>query len=144
MSANVGRTIVVRWGDASPIPAVAGIREKSVTVSGEPVDITNDDSAGWRQLLDAPQMNTVEISASGVALNDTLRTAWFAGAAIASGTRMASAEFEYPLEGAQTNPALIAGTFYLQEYSETGNHDGEITFEATWISNGVVTYTPGS
>jgi TP901-1 family phage major tail protein len=144
MTANVGRTIIVRWGDASPIPAVAGIREKSVTVSGEPVDITNDDSAGWRQLLDAPQMNTVEISASGVALNDTLRTAWFAGAAIASGTRMAPAEFEYPLEGAQTVPALIAGTFYLQEYSETGNHDGEITFEATWVSNGVVTYTPGS
>jgi TP901-1 family phage major tail protein len=144
MTANVGRTIIVRWGDASPIPAVAGIREKSVTVSGEPVDITNDDSAGWRQLLDAPQVNTVEISASGVALNDTLRQAWFSGAAIGSGTRMAPAEFEYPLEGAQTNPAVISGTFYLQEYSETGNHDGEVTFEATWVSNGAVTYTAGS
>lgn len=138
MVAIVGRTIVVRWGDASPIPAVAGIREKSVTLSGEAVDITNDDSAGWRQLLDAPQMNTVEISASGVALNDTLRQAWFSGAAIGNGTRMAPAEFEYPDGG------IIAGTFYLQEYSETGNHDGEVTFEATWVSNGAVTYTPAA
>lgn len=144
MTAKVGRTIIVRWGAASPMPAVAGIREKSVTVSGEAVDITNDDSGGWRQLLDAAQINGVEISCSGVALDDTLRQAWFAGAAIGSGERMAPAEFEYPLEGAQTVPAVIAGTFYLGEYSETGSHDGEVTFEATFMSNGAVTYAPGS
>jgi TP901-1 family phage major tail protein len=137
MTANVGRTIVVRWGDASPIPAVAGIREKSITLAGEAVDITNDDSAGWRQLLDAAQVNSVEISASGVLIDDTLRTAWFAGAD-GSGERMAPAEFEY------SDGGIVSGTFYLQEYSETGNHDGEITFEATWMSNGVVAYTPAA
>lgn len=137
MTANVGRTITVRWGDASPIPDVAGIREKSVTLAGEAVDITNDDSNGWRQLLDAAQVNAVDISCSGVLLDDTLRTAWFAGAD-SSGERMAPAEFEYPDGG------RIAGTFFLQEYSETGNHDGEITFEATFASNGAVTYTPGA
>lgn len=136
MAANVGRTITVRWGDGSPIPAVAGIREKGVTLSGEAVDITNDDSDGWRTLLDAAQVNGVEISASGVLLDDTLRAAWFNGSAIGSGTRMAPAEFEYPDGG------IVSGTFYLGEYSETGNHDGEITFEATFVSSAAVTYTP--
>jgi predicted secreted protein len=46
-------------------------------------------------------------------------------------------EFEY------SDGGKIAGQFYLQEYSETGNHDGEITFEATFVSNGAVTYTAG-
>jgi TP901-1 family phage major tail protein len=137
MTANVGRTIVVRWGHASPIPDVAGIQEKSITLSGEAVDVTNDDSGGWRQLIDAAQVNSVEISSSGVVIDDTLRIAWFAGAD-GSGERMAPAEFEY------SDGGIISGTFYLQEYSETGSHDGAITFEATFISNGVVTYTPAA
>jgi predicted secreted protein len=143
MAANVGRTITVYWGDDSPQIAVAGIREKGITLSGEAVDITNDDSNGWRELLDAPQMNTVELSASGVLLNDTLRQDWFSGAS-ATGSRMQAATFEYPLETGDATPARITGNFYLQEYAETGNHDGEITFEATFASSGVVTYTPAA
>jgi TP901-1 family phage major tail protein len=137
MPANVGRTILVRWGDTpTPPPVVAGLREKSITLAGEAVDITNDDSDGWRQLLDAAQVNSVEIAGSGVLVNDRLRKAWFDGAD-GSGERMAPAEFEY------SDGGKIAGQFYLQEYSETGNHDGEITFEATFVSNGAVTYTAG-
>lgn len=137
MAANVGRTITVYWGNESPQPAVAGIREKTVTLSGEAVDITNDDSDGWRQLLDAAQVNSVDISCSGVALDDTLRADWVTGA-VSPGSRMQPATFEY-FDG-----AIITGTFYLQEYSETGNHDGEITFEATFVSNGPVIYTPAA
>jgi predicted secreted protein len=137
MVANVGRTITVYWGNESPQPAVAGIREKSITLSGEAVDITNDDSNGWRQLLDAAQVNGVEIACSGVAINDTLRADWFSGAS-ATGSRMQPATFEY------ADGATISGTFYLGSYAETGNHDGEITFEATFVSNGVVTYTPAA
>jgi TP901-1 family phage major tail protein len=137
MTAAVGRTITVYWGNESPQPAVAGIREKGITVSGEAVDITNDDSNGWRELLDAAQVNGVEISCSGVLLDDVLRADMVAGAS-ATGRRMQAATFEYPDGG------TVAGTFYLQEYSETGNHDGEVTFEATFMSNGVVTYTPAA
>ena len=49
---------------------------------------------------------------------------------------MQPATFEY------SDGGTVAGNFYLQEYAETGNHDGEITFEATFMSNGVITYTP--
>jgi TP901-1 family phage major tail protein len=140
MAGQVGRTIIVRWGAGSPPPVVAGIREKSIALAGEPVDITNDDSAGWRQIIDAAQVNTVELSASGVMLNDTLRQAWFNGANVGSGSRMQPAAFEFTDAGVVTG--TISGTFYLQDFSETGNHDGEHTFEATWINNGPVLYTP--
>ncbi len=128
MAAIVSRSIIVRWGDGSPMPAVAGITEKSIALSGEAIDITNDDSSGWRELLATPQMQSVEISCSGVALDDTLRAAYF------NTDRMSTADFTYP------DGAVVAGTFYLQEYSETGSHDGAVTFEATFASSGVVTY----
>ncbi len=144
MTAQVGRTTTLYWGSESPQPAVAGIRDKDITLAGAPVDITNDDSAGWQTLLDAPQINNMEISASGVLVDDTLRQDWFSGAAIGSASRMQPATFEYPLETGESTPARITGTFYLSEYTETGSHDGEITFEATFMSSGPVTYTPGS
>jgi TP901-1 family phage major tail protein len=137
MTANVGRTITVLRGADSPQVAVAGIREKTVSLNGEAVDITNDDSNGWQTKLDVAQVNSVEISCSGVLLDDSLRQDWFGGAS-ATGERMKPTTFEYP------DDATIAGNFYLQEYSETGNHDGEITFEATFVSSGVVAYTPAA
>ena len=136
MTANVGRTIKVHWGSETPQPLVAGISEKSVAFSGEPVDITSDESNGWRRLLDAAGVNGVEISCSGVAVDDTLRADWFSGAS-AVGARMQPATFEYADGG------KISGSFYLSAYSETGAHDGAITFEATFMSSGVVAYTPG-
>jgi len=143
MGAHVGRTITLYWGDDSPQEAVAGVREKGATFAGEPVDITNDDSNGWQELLDVAQTNSVELSCSGVLLNDTLRADWFNGAG-AIGHRMQAATFEYPVETGDITAATITGTFYLKEYSETGNHDGEVTFEATFASNGAVTYTAGT
>lgn len=137
MVAVVGRTLNLYWGDESPTPLVAGIREKGIELNGDPVDITNDDSDGWRQLLDAAQINMVNIPCSGVLLNDTLRADWVAGAS-ATDRRMQAAVFQWP------DGATLAGEFYLAEYSETGSHDGEVTFEATFQSNGAVTYTAGS
>ncbi|WP_088346309.1 MULTISPECIES: phage tail tube protein [Rhodomicrobium] len=130
MTANVGRTTMLHWGEGSPAPVVAGVREKGITFSGEAVDITNDDSSGWQQLLNAAQVKSVEITCSGVLVNDTLRADYFGNA------RMKTAAFEYPDGG------VVTGSFYLQEYAETGNHDDAITFEATFVSSGAVAYTP--
>lgn len=128
MTADVGRSIHVYRG--APLALVAGVDEKSITLAGEAVDITNDDSSGWRELLDKAGVNAVSIPVSGVLKNDTLRSEWF------SQERLHATEFRYP------DGAKVAGDFYLQEYTETGAHDDKITFEATFESSGVVTYTP--
>lgn len=132
MTANVGRTTIVRRGTGTPQPIVAGVREKGLNTNGEAVDITNDDSGGWRTLLNAAGVNSVDIPVSGVADDDTLRQEWF------SNDRLKPTTFEYPDGG------TVTGDFYLQGYSETGAHDGEVTFEATFMSSGPAIYTPAA
>lgn len=138
MVANVGRTSLLYWGNESPQPLVAGIRELGFSVGGEAVDVTNNDSAGWRALLDAAGVNSIDIPISGVLVNDTLRADAINGATISSGLRMQNATLQ------RADGSMLSGNWYLQGYSETGAHDGEITFEATLMSNGPIVYTPAA
>lgn len=136
MAANVGRTSKLYWGDGSPQPLVAGVRELGFSVGGEAVDVTNNDSEGWRTLIDAAGVNSVDIPISGVLVDDYLRQAAINGAPIDSGLRMQNATL------VRRDGSMLSGTFYMQGYSETGAHDGEITFEATLMSSGPIVYTP--
>ena len=131
MAARIGRKIKFRWGDDAPPPEIPGVREKGVTLNGEPVDVTSDDNNGWRELLADPAENQVEISLSGVTKDHRLKVDWFAGA------RTRHAEVEYD------DGAMIAGQFFLSNYTETGVYNDAATFEATLMSTGVVSYTPG-
>lgn len=130
MTAVAGRTLVLKWGSPTP-NTVAGVREKSVSLNGEPIDVTNDDDNGWRTLLSVSQQDEVNITVSGVTKDDVLRAAWF-------GTRMDNAELVWP------DGAKIEGTFVLASYTETGAYQDAITFEAELRSSGEVTYTPAA
>ncbi len=132
MTADPGRDCILYWGNESPIPAVAGINNFTVTVDGEAIDITNNDSSGWRELLTDEGVRGVTIQVSGVVLDDTLR------ADKLNGTNQQAAIFEWP-DGSQ-----ISGTFHLNAYSDSGPHDNATTFEATFVSSGTVTYTPAA
>lgn len=126
MTAAVGRALALEWG-ATP---VAGVREKSIALNGEPIDVTDDDDDGWRALLaDEAAQNEVTISVNGVTKDDTLRAAWF-------GTRTSAMTVTFPDGG------TISGNFFLQSYTETGAYNDAVTFEAEFQSSGIVTYTP--
>jgi len=129
MVARAGRRIKFRWG--TPPAEIPGVREKGVTLNGEAIDVSADDSNGWRELLTDPAEQQVDISLSGVTKVHTLKVDWFAG------SRTKSAEIEYD------DGAKISGTFYLSNYTETGVYNDAATFEATLQSSGVVTYAPG-
>ena len=124
---DVGRSIHVYRG--APLALVAGVDEKSITLNGEPVNITNDDSSGWQELLDKATVNVVTLPIKGVLKNDKLRAEWF------SGLRLKPTSFIYGDGG------KVDGDFYLQEYTETAPVDDKVTFEATLVSSGVITYT---
>lgn len=130
MAASVGRTIQLAWGDTSPPAALAGVREKSVALNGEPIDVTNDDSDGWRELLEEPGENQVNISVSGITKDAALKTAWF------SGERTNTLTLTYPDGG------IITGSFFLATYTDTGPYNDATTFEAEFQSSGAPTYTP--
>ena len=129
MAARAGRKIKFRWG--TPPAEIPGVREKGVTLNGEAIDISADDSNGWRELLADPAQTQVDVSLSGVTKTHTLKVDWFAG------NRTKYAEIEYD------DGAKIAGQFFLANFADTGVYNDAVTFEATLQSTGVVTYTPG-
>jgi len=132
MSANVGRAIEFAWGDASPQTVVAGVQEKGIQLNGDAVDVTADDSDGWRTLLSVAAEDQVTISLSGVTKEETLRKDWF------DGNRLQDATITYQ------DGATITGKFFMQSYSDTGPYNDATTFEAELLSSGVITYTPAA
>ena len=128
-----GRLILVKRGALASEVAVAAIRTKGVSINAEPIDVTNDDSAQWRELIEDAGQVSVTMSVAGVAKNHTLLIE-----SLAAGDRTQSTVFEYPGGG------KIQGLFFLASYAENGEYNGAATFEAEFQSHGPVTYTPGA
>lgn len=124
MPAEKGRTIIVKWKNV----AIAGVRTKGVQIGNEPIDITSDDDAGWRTLLDDIGGRSVNISVSGVVkddklLNDALKSAE---------DRTEAVTLLFP------DGKTITGTFFIANYSMTGEYNGAATFECELQSSGAV------
>ena len=125
----VGRQLLLTWSSS----ALGGAREKSITIGGEAVDVTDDSSVGWRELLDDDGVRTVDISVSGVTKSHVLRAAKFAG----GGSTTATMAITYPSGGGS-----FTGTFKLVSYTETGAYNDAVTYDAEFQSTGAVVYTP--
>lgn len=123
MGANAGRRIELTWGGEN----IRGVREKGIALNGEPIDISDDDSLGWRELLgtDAAE-NQVTLSISGVTKDFALKQSWF------SQNRMKVATVTYP------DGTTLTGNFMITTYTDTGNYNDAITFEAELQSSGVI------
>lgn len=126
MPAAKGRSMILKLAGV----ALAGVRTKSFTIGGEPIDITTDDDAGWRKLLDEAGNKTVDISVSGVTKDDKLLQE-----AINSNDRVNTMSLVRPDGGS------IDGEFFCTSYAETGEYQGAVTFEAEFQSTGVIAYT---
>lgn len=128
MAGNYGRKVTLEWGASS----LLGVREKSLSVNGEPVNVTSDEDDGVQVLLSEDAEKSVQIELSGVTKDDVLRKAKLdGGAALQEEVTMT-----YP------DGATISGTFQLGPYSEGQPYNEAITFTATLMSTGPVTYTP--
>jgi TP901-1 family phage major tail protein len=127
MAAARGRSFVVRRAGRN----VAGVRTKSITINGSPIDITSDDDAGIRKLLDQPGQIDVAIAVSGVLLDDIL-----AAEALEASDRVKLTQFLR--SGSPDNG--FSGEFFLASYKENGEHQGAVLFEAEFQSAGAVTF----
>jgi len=127
-----GRLIQVKRGTPPANTLIAGVRTKSLTINGEGIDITNDDSLGWRKLLDQPAEVSVEITVAGILTDEVLATE-----AVSTTDRVQYTRFEWP--GATAG--RLDGDFYLSSFSTTGEYQGSATFEATFQSTGAVAFT---
>lgn len=131
MAAIKGRSIIVQRGGVT----LAGVRTKSLTINGSPIDITNDDDAGVRKLMDEPGQIDVGISVSGILTNDALLQE-----SLSASDRTQTTNFVMP-GGWTGSPSYqsLSGNFFMASFSITGEYQGAATFEAEFQSAGAVT-----
>lgn len=125
-----GRQFTFDWETTT----LAGVRTRGMTVTNDYVDVTNDDDAGWRTLLADPGVRSVEVTIGGITTDEVLLAAIMA-ASMTSGTLVGN------LPSSLTTPGDMSGEYLVSSFEQSGNHDGEVEFTATFMSTGAVTYT---
>lgn len=125
MAATAGRNVVLAVG-GNP---VAGLRTKNMSVNKENIDISDDNSLGWREMLAEDGERSIEFACDGIRKDDTLL-----GIAMTDNNILA-ATLTYPDGG------VLSGNFKLSAYSEGAPYKEGVTFSCTLSSSGVITYT---
>lgn len=128
-----GRSLTINWNAVT----LVGVRSRTISNTNEMVDVTTDDDSGWQTLLDTPGKKSVEISVSGVTSDEVLLAEFHD--ASANGETL-----QINLPSSLATPGNVSGTFHLSAFEQSGEHDGEYTFSATFMSDGALTYTASS
>ena len=126
MAATAGRNVLLSVG-GNP---VAGLRTKNLTVNKENIDITDDNSLGWKVMLAEDGERSIEMACEGIRKDDDLL------AIAMTDNNIVAATLTYPDGGS------LAGNFKLSAYAEGIAYKEGVTFSCTLTSTGVITYTP--
>ena len=130
MAGYNGRQFTFDWETTT----LAGVRTRSVSITNDYVDVTNDDDSGWRTLLADPGLRSLEITLGGVTTDEVLLSA-IMEASISGGELVGNLPTDL------ASPGSLSGTYLISGFEQSGDHDGEVEFSATFMSNGEVTYT---
>lgn len=122
-----GRDFLIKKGST----VIASVRAKTVTINGEPIDVTTDDSNGYRNLLDKAATRSIDMSVEGLTDDDTLRAAMLGSGSLL----LTDINVEYP------DGATLTGDFFMTSLEETGQHTDAVGFSASFQSSGQWTYT---
>lgn len=135
MAAQKGKDLLIKIDPAGDgaFETVAGLRATRISFNADTVDATTAESeGGWRELLVGAGIRSASISGSGVfkdaASDSMIRQRFF------DGTGM-KAQMVIPDFG------IIEGPFQITALEYAGNHDGEATFEANFVSAGALAFT---
>ena len=128
MAASKGKNWLIKKAAAV---ICAGVVSKDVKYNGEPIDITSDDSAGWRELMSETGLKSIDIGFEGIAKDSVLRTIVLTDARM-----LTDVSLVFP------NGDTLTGNFYLANYNEKGESNDAIKFTAELQSSGVMVFTP--
>jgi TP901-1 family phage major tail protein len=112
---------------------VCGLTQSGLTINAESVDVTDNCSDGWREMLEGAGVRSVSITASGNS-SDNAAQAFITNAILnnqfirARIRRGAGDEFE--------------GTWQIPSNGFSAPFNGAETFEVTLESAGAISYTP--
>lgn len=133
MSVKRGRDMLLKIEEDGAFITVAGLRTKSIKLNSQTVDVTDQSSNGWTELLPETGIRSVSVTGSGVfrdAESDArVRAAFFAQTVV-------NAQMILPGFGTIAGPVLVTSLTYA------GTFKGEATFEVTLSSAGEPSFTP--
>jgi TP901-1 family phage major tail protein len=134
MTAQRGRDLLLKIDStgAGVYITVAGLRANALTFNSEVVDASSQDSAGaWKELLAGAGLKSAQIKGQGIfknaASDATIRGYFFSGTIV-------NWQIVIPAFGTVTGPFQIASLDF------GGRHDGEVTFDVSLVSAGVLTF----
>lgn len=129
MAAAAGRKLIIRR-DGTPI---AALRSRTITLNGEPIDVTSDDDNGAQTLLPEAGQVSFNISFSGVMKDSDLIASH---QALGAQAQFEDLEIEFP------DGATISGDFFFASLTITGEYNDAITVEGEFQSSGLAIFTP--
>lgn len=128
-----GRDMLLKVDDGGTYITIAGLRTKSIRFNAQTVNVTDQASNGWTQLLPETGLRSVSVTGSGVfrdaASDARIRAAFF-------GQNTLDAQMILPNFGTIQSSVLVTGLTY------GGTYKGEATFELTLASAGEPNFTP--
>ena len=134
MAAQKGRDLLLKIDStgAGTYITVAGLRANTLTFNSEVVDASSQDSTGaWKELLAGAGLKSAQIKGQGIfknaASDASIRSTFF-------NSTIVNWQIVIPSFGTVTGPFQIASLDF------GGKHDGEVTFDISLVSAGVLTF----
>lgn len=132
MPKESGRKVNLYKGTGVSAVLVAGGREHGIKINNEPLDGTDKNSAGWRELVGDVSLRSVDIDFSGLWNDATLLQA-----ALASNAATLLSNYEIRIQ----NVGTISGSFFLASVEIGSPHDDLIEASGSLQSSGAITWT---
>lgn len=132
MAAEKGSAFLLKVGDGQVPPGfttVAGLRTTQLSINGEAVAITSEDSGGWRELLSGAGVRSVSVSGAGVFTGSAAEARLKANAL--AGT---IDDYRLSFESGET----MTGRFLLTRLDYAGDYNGERSYTLALESSGAV------
>ncbi len=137
MAGFAGRKAVFKIGALT----IGAVKVKGISIGNTPIDISSDDDAEWRSLLEEAGTRTIDITVSGVEKSLALMKLSVEGT-----TLLNACSFEFPpsADNNTTTGAAISGNFFLASYSMGADSKEAATFDASFSSSGAITFIDGT
>lgn len=127
MASLLGRYFEIRKNNV----VIAQCQSKSLKINNEVIDITNDNSAGFRELAEQYSMRTMDISFDGVADDDT----WM-GLVLEDNANVSTSQILTDITLNAAGYFAITGNFMVTSYEISGSFDDVVKFSCELQSTG--------
>ena len=127
-----GRDVAFYVGADDSGPRICA-RTKTITIAGEPIDITQDCDGAFRRLMNTPASRSIDMAVEGIITQDE-----WVGIALDPDATNFLEQYALVIPGLGT----ISGDFFLGNFELGAEYQDATTFSATVQSSGKWTYTP--